>query len=72
MDELAHSFFGQGLGTIAALIAGETKGLALADLSGASTQVMTSEGKVVYAGLSGGSQPTGIYRSDLIYPINSP
>jgi photosystem II stability/assembly factor-like uncharacterized protein len=53
-----------GLGTIAALIVGETKGLALADLSGASVQVMASEGEVLYAGLSGGSQPTGIYRSN--------
>ena len=53
-----------GLGTVAALIVGETKGLALADLSGVSVQVMASEGEVLYAGLSGGSRPTGIYRSD--------
>jgi photosystem II stability/assembly factor-like uncharacterized protein len=46
------------------LIVGETKGLALADLSGASVQVMATEEEVLYAGLSSGSQPTGIYRSD--------
>jgi photosystem II stability/assembly factor-like uncharacterized protein len=53
-----------GLGTMAAMMMGETKGLALADLSEASVQVMTSEGNVLYAGLSGGSQSTGIYRND--------
>jgi photosystem II stability/assembly factor-like uncharacterized protein len=53
-----------GLGTMAALIVGETKGLALADLSEASVQAMATEEEVLYAGLSGGSQPTGLYRSD--------
>ena len=55
-----------GLGTLAALVMGETKGLALADLSGASVQAVatTLQNKVWYAGLSGGPQPTGIYRSD--------
>jgi photosystem II stability/assembly factor-like uncharacterized protein len=54
------------LGTLAALVMGETKGLALADLSGASVQAIapTLQNQVWYAGLSGGPQPTGIYRSD--------
>jgi photosystem II stability/assembly factor-like uncharacterized protein len=55
-----------GLGTLAALVMGETKGLALADLSGASVQAVatTLQDQVWYAGLSDGPQPTGIYRSD--------
>jgi photosystem II stability/assembly factor-like uncharacterized protein len=55
-----------GLGTMAAMAAGETKGVALADLSGAPVQVMTaaSGGDVLYASLAGGPQPAGIYRSD--------
>jgi photosystem II stability/assembly factor-like uncharacterized protein len=54
------------LGTMAALVTGETPGLALSDLTGASVQAMTmaSGSQVVYAGLVGGPQPTGIYRSD--------
>jgi photosystem II stability/assembly factor-like uncharacterized protein len=54
------------LGTMAALVTGETPGLALADLSNASVQAMTtsSSGDVVYAGLVGGPQPTGIFRSE--------
>jgi photosystem II stability/assembly factor-like uncharacterized protein len=54
------------LGTITALVAGETPGLALADLSGASVQAVAvaSNSDVVYAGMIGGLQPTGIYRSD--------
>jgi photosystem II stability/assembly factor-like uncharacterized protein len=54
------------LGTMAALVTGETRGLALSDLTGASVQTMTmaSGSHVVYAGLVGGPQPTGIYRSD--------
>jgi photosystem II stability/assembly factor-like uncharacterized protein len=53
------------LGTMAALVAGETPGLALADLSGASVQTvaMATQGDVIYAGLVGGPQPTGIYLS---------
>jgi photosystem II stability/assembly factor-like uncharacterized protein len=55
-----------GLGTMAALVTGETPGLALADLSGASVQAMATatHGDVMYAGLIGGPQPTGIFRSD--------
>ena len=54
------------LGTMAALVTGETPGLALADLSKASVQAMTTSasGDVIYAGLVGGPQPTGIFRSD--------
>lgn len=55
-----------GVGTMAALVTGETPGLALADLSGASVQAMASatQSQVMYAGMVGGPQPTGIYRSD--------
>lgn len=54
------------LGTMAALVTGETEGLALADLSGASVRAVATaaHGDVIYAGLIGGPQPTGIYRSD--------
>jgi len=54
------------LGTTTALITGETEGLALADLSGASVRAVATStgGDVVYAGMIGGLQPTGIYRSD--------
>jgi photosystem II stability/assembly factor-like uncharacterized protein len=54
------------LGTLAALVMGETEGLALADLSGASVQAVAiaSSDDVVYASMTGGPQPTGIYRSD--------
>ncbi len=54
------------LGTMAALVTGETKGLALADLSGGSVRAMATAARsnVIYAGLIGGPQPTGIYRSD--------
>ncbi len=54
------------LGTMAALVTGETPGLALADLSSASVQAMatSTSGDVIYAGLVGGPQPTGIFRSD--------
>lgn len=53
-------------GTMAALVTGETPGLALADLSGGTVQAMATatQGEVMYAGLAGGPQPTGIYRSD--------
>jgi photosystem II stability/assembly factor-like uncharacterized protein len=54
------------LGTMVALVTGETPGLAVADLSGASVRAVstTRGGEVVYAGLTGGPQPTGIYRSE--------
>jgi photosystem II stability/assembly factor-like uncharacterized protein len=54
------------VGTMAALVTGESKGLALSDLSGGSVRAMAmgTQGHVVYAGLIGGPQPTGIYRSD--------
>jgi hypothetical protein len=54
------------LGTIVALMAGETEGLAVADLSGASVQAATTtaQGDVVYVSTTGGPQPTGVYRSD--------
>jgi len=53
------------LGTMVALVVGETRGLALADLSDASVQAMTvaAPRPVLYAALQGGSQPSGIYRS---------
>jgi len=55
-----------GVGTMAALVTGETPGLALADLSGASVQAVATatQSEVMYAGMVGGLQPTGIYRSD--------
>jgi hypothetical protein len=49
------------IGTIAILVAGETKSLALADLSAASVQTMTTaaHGEVLYAGArSNGNQLT--------------
>ena len=54
------------VGTMGALVAGETPGLALADLSGASVRAVATaaHGDVMYTGLVGGPQPTGIYRSD--------
>ncbi|HXV97441.1 MAG TPA: hypothetical protein VEC93_03390 [Anaerolineae bacterium] len=53
------------LGTIAALVTDEIKGLALADLSGTSIQALAATQKdVLYASLSGGSAPAGLYRSD--------
>jgi photosystem II stability/assembly factor-like uncharacterized protein len=54
------------LGTMVALLMGETEGLALADLSGTSVHAVaaSTHSDVLYAGLTGGSQPTGIYRSD--------
>jgi len=54
------------VGTMAALVTGETKGLALTDLSGGSVRAMASATRndILYAGLTGGPQPTGIYRSD--------
>jgi photosystem II stability/assembly factor-like uncharacterized protein len=54
------------LGTLAALVTGETPGLALADFRGASVRAITStrDGELLYAGMVGGLQPTGIYRSE--------
>ena len=54
-----------GLGTLAALVADETAGLASTDLSGVAVQAMaTSADGALYASLAGGPQPAGIYRSD--------
>jgi photosystem II stability/assembly factor-like uncharacterized protein len=54
------------VGTLATLALGETPGLALADLSEAPVQVMTTGAhrNVQYAVMNGRSQPNGIYRSD--------
>jgi photosystem II stability/assembly factor-like uncharacterized protein len=54
------------LGTMAALMVGETEGLALADLSSASVRTVATatHGDVLYAALIGGLRPAGIYRSD--------
>ena len=54
------------LGTSSALIVGETKGLALADLSGVPVRALaaTAHGEVLYAALDGGRQGAGIYRSE--------
>lgn len=52
-------------GTFAALMAGETRGLALADLSDASVQtVAPAAGNVLFASVADGPQQAGIYRSD--------
>jgi photosystem II stability/assembly factor-like uncharacterized protein len=55
-----------GLGTLAALVADETEGLASADLSGVAVQALATSAAdgTLYASLAGGSQPAGIYRSD--------
>ncbi|GAB4535194.1 MAG: hypothetical protein Kow0063_19230 [Anaerolineae bacterium] len=55
-----------GAGTMAALVTGETPGLALTDMSGASVHAIATatQSEVIYAGMVGGPQPTGIYRSD--------
>jgi photosystem II stability/assembly factor-like uncharacterized protein len=52
------------IGTSAALVVGETTGLALADLSNAPVQAMTETGQdgLLYAALNG--ERAGIYRSD--------
>lgn len=54
------------LGTMVVPLMDETEGLALADLSGASVRAMatSAHGDVLYAGLTGGLQPAGVYRSD--------
>jgi photosystem II stability/assembly factor-like uncharacterized protein len=52
-------------GTFAALMVGETRGLALADLSDASVQTVAPAGEnVLYASVADGPQQAGIYRSD--------
>lgn len=54
------------LGTMSALAVGEARGLALAHLSSAPVHSITAaaEAGVLYAGLAGGTQAAGIYRSD--------
>jgi ligand-binding sensor domain-containing protein len=54
------------LGTTAALVAGESQGLALARLSNTSVQAVAhaSQGSGLYVALDGGAQPAGIYRSE--------
>jgi photosystem II stability/assembly factor-like uncharacterized protein len=54
------------LGTLSALIAGETRGLALADLSGVPVRTIATaaDSDILYAALSGGRQAAGIYRSE--------
>ena len=54
------------LGTMGALVAGETQGLALANLSGVSVQAAANatDGSTMYVGLTGGPQPAGVYRSE--------
>jgi photosystem II stability/assembly factor-like uncharacterized protein len=54
------------IGLVATLLLGETKGLALADLSHASVASLTtgSDQASLYAVLDGNSQPAGVYRSD--------
>jgi photosystem II stability/assembly factor-like uncharacterized protein len=55
-----------GLGTVGTLIVGETKGLALADLSGVPVRALAAatHGDALYAALDGGRQGAGIYRSE--------
>ena len=54
------------LGTFSALIVGETKGLALADLYGMPVRAIAAaaHGDVMYAALAGGQRVAGIYRSE--------
>lgn len=53
------------LGSLAALVAGETQGMALADVSGAPVQALTSAvgGTTLYAVLAGADDQAGVYRS---------
>lgn len=52
-------------GTFAALLAGETPGLALVDLSEAAVEtVAPASGSTLYASVVDGPQQTGLYRSD--------
>ncbi|PWH16533.1 MAG: hypothetical protein DDG58_09475 [Ardenticatenia bacterium] len=52
-------------GTASALVVGETTGTAMANLADVSVQAMAraTSDNVLYAALTGGNQPTGIYRS---------
>jgi photosystem II stability/assembly factor-like uncharacterized protein len=54
------------LGTFSALIVGETKGLALADLSSVPVRALATaaHGEILYAALDGGRQGPGVYRSE--------
>lgn len=54
------------LGTAAALVAGESQGLAMADLSTASVQAVTTgaQDNVLYADVKGEDTKSGIYRSE--------
>lgn len=54
------------VGTAAALVAGESQGLAMADLSAAPVQALTGgvESRVLYADVTGKTAAAGIYRSD--------
>lgn len=54
------------LGTAAALVAGETQGMAMADLSDAPVQVVTTagQGSTLYADVRSDSSAAGIYRSN--------
>jgi photosystem II stability/assembly factor-like uncharacterized protein len=63
---IALSILILGLGAIAALVVGESRGLALADLSDAPVQALsaTARGDILYAKLGDGLSPAGIYRSD--------
>lgn len=63
---IALSILILSLGVITALIVGESRGLALADLSDAPIQALsaTVEGDILYTKLGDGLSPAGIYRSD--------
>ncbi len=52
-------------GTASALVVGESAGTAMANLSNVSVQAMArvAASDVMYAALTGGNQPTGVYRS---------
>lgn len=54
------------VGTAAALVAGETQGMAMADLSDAPVEVLThtAQGQTLYADVRGDASTAGIYRSD--------
>lgn len=54
------------LGMVVVPLMDESEGLTPADLSGTSARAMaiSAHGDMVYAGLTGGSQPAGVYRSD--------
>jgi photosystem II stability/assembly factor-like uncharacterized protein len=54
------------LGTVTALVVGETQGLALAEMSGAPVRMLAPAqgGDVFYAVLDSSRQPAGIYRSE--------